>query len=386
VAHFCDSEPSRLDGVSASVGLTVALLRSAGHQVRHYYPGPRNSVAVPTRKIRLAEPWFRADPHDTADLVHVHTTGPVGMAGFRLAERRKVPLVITWHTDLVAYADHFPEIPIGAAYCAARLRLGWHLGEYLELTDRGGRRRSRLMELGRAFFRRTSLVIAPSSKTAAALTEFGEMPPIWMIPTPVALPAERADRAETRAGLGLPPDAPVVLAVGRVTPEKNPELLLSAFATLRRSRPDARLVLVGVQQRRAAVRARIHALGLTERVRLVPPVPRARVAAYYRMADVLAFASMTDTQGLVLAEAESAGLPVVVADAALAGRPGAPDRVTCAAMPEALAAALLRMLADDDLREQTRRAGLQAASEYPPERYLAVLTAAYEAASRRHRV
>jgi glycosyltransferase involved in cell wall biosynthesis len=107
------------------------------------------------------------------------------------------------------------------------------------------------------------------------------------------------------------------------------------------------------------------------------------------MADVLAFASTTDTQSLVLAEAEAAGLPVVVADAALARRPAAmglksearaelkSDRESCAAEPESLAAALFRMLTDVDLRERTRRAGLRATAEYPPSRHLALLNAAY---------
>ena len=226
---------------------------------------------------------------------------------------------------------------------------------------------------------RTSLVIAPSEKTAAGLAEFGDLPPVWTVPTPVVLPAGVATRGELRAALGLPADVPVVLSVGRVTREKNPLLLLRGFAALRAARPYARLVILGVRQDRRAVRARIRALGLAGSVRLVPPVPRDRVVDYYRMADVLAFASTTDTQSLVVAEAEAAGLPVVSADAALARRPGAaePSRVTCDATPDALAEALLRMLDDGELRERTRQAGLDAAGGYPPERYLSLLTAAY---------
>jgi glycosyltransferase involved in cell wall biosynthesis len=317
------------------------------------------------------------------------------MAGSRLARDRGVPLVITWHTDLVAYGDHFFEVPVGAAYCAHRLRLGWTVRETLELAERHGRRRSRLLVLGRGMMACAGLVIAPSPKTAAGLAEFGDLPPVRILPTPVLLPeAGCADRraalglppearvllpeagcADRRAALGLPPDAPVVLSVGRVTSEKNPGLLLRAFARLQADRPDAHLVIVGVRQnRRAAVRL-VRRLGLTDRVHLVPPVPRAEVAGYYRMADVLAFASTTDTQSLVVAEAESLGLPVVLADPALAAP--ASYRVTCAPTPPALAAALLRMLDDDRLRERTIRAGLAAATANAPERYLSALETAY---------
>jgi hypothetical protein len=65
-------------------------------------------VPVPFREVRLALP-FTARP---ADLVHTHSTGPVGMTGFRAAAAWDVPLVTTWHTDLLAYADLFAEIPV----------------------------------------------------------------------------------------------------------------------------------------------------------------------------------------------------------------------------------------------------------------------------------
>ncbi|HET6529080.1 MAG TPA: glycosyltransferase [Actinoplanes sp.] len=372
IAHFSDSEPGRIDGVSVSAGLSVALLREAGHRVCYYHPGPIRTVPVPLRHVRLAAPWLRIDP-GPVDVVHAHTTGPIGMAGFRLARLRGVPLVITWHTDLVAYADHFVEVPFGAAYCAHRLGLGWTVRETLELAERHGRRHSRLLDLGRAMMSHAGLVIAPSEKTAAGLAQFGDLPPVCVLPTPVRMP--EASGGDRRAALGLPPGTPVVLSVGRVTTEKNPGLLLRAFARLRADRPDAHLVVVGVRQnRRAAVRL-VRRLGLTGHVHLVPPVPRAEVAGYYRMADVLAFASTTDTQSLVVAEAESLGLPVVLADAALAAP--ASYRVTCAPTPAALAAALLRMLGDGDLRERTVRAGRAAAVANSPERYLTALAAAY---------
>jgi glycosyltransferase involved in cell wall biosynthesis len=399
VAHFCDCEPARPDGVATSVGVSVALLRAAGHEVEHYRPGPLlgpgrpgdvRSIAVPFRSVRLAAPWWLPAPPDgrgpagEPDVVHVHTTGPVGMAGFRLAGERRLPLVLTWHTDLLAYADHFLEIPVGASYCASRLRLGWTVRDHLDLADRRGPRHRRLLDLGRAFFDRTSLVVAPSAKTAADLRVFGDLPPVWVVPTPVDRPGPAAatdPRAARglRAALDLSPGAPVVLSVGRVTPEKNPELLLRAFAEVAEARPDARLVVLGVDRGRRRVAGWIRTSGLDDRVRLLPAVPRDQVAGYYRMADVLAFASTTDTQSLVVAEAEAAGLPAVLADPALGIRADdeASHRVTCAAEPDALAAALLRMLGDPDLRERTRAAGLAAQRAYSPDRYLSLLTAAY---------
>lgn len=375
IAHFCDSHAGRPDGVSRSSALTVALLRGAGHEVVHVRPGPLagarqpgqvRSVPVPLRHIRVGLPGRPAS--GPVDVVHVHTTGPIGMTGFRLAGRLGVPLVMTWHTDLLAYADLFPEIPVGAVWCARRLRLGWTAAEFLELARPGAVRHRRLVELGRAMVGRMAAVIAPSAKTAAGLAEFGALPEVCVLPTPVA--AAPAGPAGTR-------QARTVLSVGRVTAEKNPELLLRAFALVVAARPDARLVLVGVRQGRGRLRRCIAALGLGAHVEVVPPVPHEAVLAHYRAADVLAFASTTDTQSLVLAEAEAAGTPAVVADPRLAARPGGTERVTCAPVPAEFAAALVRMLDDPLLRARTAEAGLAATAAYPPSAYVARLTALY---------
>jgi len=381
VAHFCDSEPGRIDGVSRSAGLAVSLLRDAGHEVHHYFPGAVPSIPVPFRRIRVAAPWIRPRPPSRPDIVHVHTTGPIGLAGFDLAARDGIPLVVTWHTDLVAYADHFAEIPIGAAYCAWRLGLGWSPGQYWELA--GARRRERLVQLGRAMMARVAVVIAPSGKTAAALAEFGVVSGVRVLPTPVSLPvhggcygalphrARAGHSAGVRAALRVPPSAPVVLAVGRTTPEKNPGLLLDAVALLGR---EAYLVVVGAGQNRRWLRRRVAALGLTDRVRLVKPVPHASLPAYYAMADVVAFASTTDTQSLVVAEAEAMGVPVVSVDAALSPA----YRMTCPPTASGLASGLTRMLSDAGARERCVRAGLRATAEYPPARFLDGLVEAYE--------
>ncbi len=379
IAHFCDSHAGRPDGVIRSAALTVALLRGAGHHVDFVRPGPLTvrrppagqvrSVPVPGRDVRINLPGPRPPVRGPADVVHVHTTGPVGMTGFRLSARWRVPLVMTWHTDLLAYADLYPEIPAGAAWCALRLRLGWSPREFLELTRPGPVRRRRLVALGRAMVARLAVVVAPSAKTAAGLAAFGPLPEVCVLPTPVAPAPARPPR----------PSGAVVLSVGRATAEKNPELLLAAFARVRAARPDARLVLLGVRQGAGRLRRRIGALGLAGHVDVLPPVPHEDVGGWYRAADVLAFASVTDTQSLVLAEAEAAGLPVVVADPRLAERPGGagPPRCSTAPEPDAFAAALLRMLAGGALRAATARAGLAATAAYPPQLYLARLTALY---------
>ncbi|GIM91841.1 glycosyltransferase [Paractinoplanes toevensis] len=375
IAHFCDSQPGRPDGVARSVEMTVRLLRAAGHEVDLYRPGPLlgpdvRSVPVPFRQVRVGLPFTPR----LADVVHVHSTGPIGMTGFRAAADWAVPLVATWHTDVVAYADMWVEVPIGAAWCALQLKLGWSPREFLELTRPGAVRRGRLIELGKGMFARMAVAIAPSEKTAAGFAEFEPAAEICVLPTPVPAAAP----APSRTG------GNVVLSVGRATAEKNPELLLRAFAQVRTARPDARLVLLGVVQQRRHLIRRIAELGLAGYVRIHPPVPHDQVPGFYRAADVLAFASTTDTQSLVLAEAEAAGLPVVVADPGLAARPGAAGagRFTCEPTPDAFAAALLRMLDDDALRARVTEEGRAAVAAYTPEVFRRRLEEVYDRAGK----
>ncbi|MEU4242505.1 glycosyltransferase [Actinoplanes sp. NPDC026619] len=375
VAHFCDSQTGRPDGVARSVELSVRLLREAGHEADLYRPGPLlgrgvRSVPVPFRQVRVGLP-FTARP---ADVVHVHSTGPIGMTGFRAAADWGVPLVLTWHTDLLAYADLFVEVPVGAAWCALSLGLGWSPREFLELSRPGAVRLRRLIELGKGMFARAAVAIAPSAKTAAGFAVFEPAAETCVLPTPVTGTAGEPARNGRN----------VVLSVGRATPEKNPELLLQAFTRVRAARPDARLVLLGARQQRRWLDRRIAALGLTGHVQVRPPVPHDQVGDFYRTADVLAFASTTDTQSLVLAEAEATGLPVVVADAGLAARPGAAGagRFVCEPAPDAFADALLRMLADDDLRARVTREGRAAIEAYTPEVFLRRLVEIYDRAGK----
>ena len=392
IAHFCDSHPDRSDGVATAVATTVSLLRGAGHEVQLYQPVPLlggrrepygvRSVPVPLRDIRVSVSPLRA-PRPAPDIVHVHTTGPIGIGGMRYARARAIPVVMTWHTDLLAYSAFFPEIQVGAALAALRLRLGWTVRDYLRLARPGTGRRDQLLRLGDAFMDRVSLILAPSGKTAAGFAEFHRVPPVWTVPTSLALADDPSGRAEVRRSLGIPPAAPVILAVGRATPEKNPSLLLASFTEVSRRISGAQLVMLGVRQRRRALLRLARKAGVAHALRIVPPVPHERMAGYYRMSDVLAFPSTTDTQGLVLVEAEQLGLPVVLADPALATRPGDSSdqgqagRLSTPARPDRFAAALCRVLSDPELRERLAGAGRIAAMAYPAGRYLDRLLAAY---------
>ena len=114
----------------------------------------------------------------------------------------------------------------------------------------------------------------------------------------------------------------IVASHGRLAAEKNVAVLVEAFAVAASRDPRLRLVLIGDGPAAEATATRAAAPDLAGRVALPGRMPRLEALSSVAGADLFAFASQTETQGLVLAEALAVGLPVV----ALAG-PGVEDSV-----------------------------------------------------------
>lgn len=118
-------------------------------------------------------------------------------------------------------------------------------------------------------------------------------------------------RQRLRREYGLE-DAFVVGQVGRFERQKNQEFTLAAFAELVGRRPDARLVFVGGGSLMDAARGEAERLGVADRVMFLGT--RSDVAALYQMMDVLVLPSRFEGFGMVMVEAQIAGLPCVASD------------------------------------------------------------------------
>jgi len=89
------------------------------------------------------------------------------------------------------------------------------------------------------------------------------------------------------------------------------ERVIEAFGLIAGALPEARLLLVGQGSHAEALGRRAAASPARARIRLVGGVAREALPPYYRAADLFLFASETETQGLVLAEAHACGLAAV---------------------------------------------------------------------------
>ena len=182
------------------------------------------------------------------------------------------------------------------------------------------------------------------------------------------------------AGFWTPPERPrngrTLVAAGRLEPVKGFDLLISAFARIAGSRPDARLVLAGEGSERQRLTRQAEAAGIADRVEFAGFLEPAALRARYREADLFVLPSRSEGFPVALLEAMACGLPAVAADVGGVAEILTPEsgRTVPAGDVAALAQALDRALdAGDAQRAAARRVAERFSSAAMLDRYFALL-------------
>jgi glycosyltransferase involved in cell wall biosynthesis len=264
------------------------------------------------------------------------------MQGRLAARRRDVPLVSTYHTLYNEYAHYFPLLP----KAVTRRWLTAHV---------------------RAYYNRCDAVIVPSRAAGRVLEGLGVAPDLLhVVPTGVPEAPAVMPRAiaQARATFDLPPDAPVLLFVGRLAREKSLPVLVDAFARLvhrhdERTQKEQRgggapvLLLAGSGPYASACRRLVEQAGIAANVRFAGFLSRTQLAPVYAAATLFVFPSATETQGVVLSEAQSHGLPCVVVNGGGAPefvRNGVDALIVPPGDPNAFTQAIQALLDDEERR------------------------------------
>lgn len=309
IGIFSESYEPVLNGVSVSIATLIGELKNLGHQVWVFAPRFKGHTDRENQVVRfpsfctpMARDYPLAVPYLPGltkrirelelDIIHTHTPFMLGWLGLRLGKRLDIPIVSTNHTLYTEYAHYVPLAPRSAT----RLFITRMLRRYYQQCD---------------------AVIVPSKPVCKLLRSYGIDVPIQVIPTATSLDVTKDPvvRSQVRQEYGIPDNARVLLYVGRLAREKNLELLLNAFETLASKHPDIYLLIVGGGPYEPRCRSLANELRNADRIRFTGYVGREKVGRYYSAGDVFAFPSLTETQGLVVAEALCAGLPCVAVDA-----------------------------------------------------------------------
>jgi len=360
VAFFTDSYPPIQDGVSAVTGGLARTLARLGHHVRVYAPNPRpgptteeREGAITVRRLRTVPMplygqyrwpvWafglFRgARAVRDADVIHIHSPGPIGNMGFLLAREFGKPLVGTFHTNIREMEGSVPSKFLVPTFF--RVAWWWNLGTYW----------------------RCDLTTAPSTAARDVLLAGARKPfraPVEVIPNGIDVDRFRPDSAvpDWRERCGLPP-VPLVTYLGRLTCDKGVHRFLDA---VEKAIPhtDLAAVIAGQGPEEGRVRERLAKNPeLAAHVRYIGPVAEAEKAALLAQSDVFVLPSTSDTSSVALLEAMACGTPPI---APACGGPAeiVQDGVTGwrvpVTEPEALAVALGRVLDAPTVRRQVGR-------------------------------
>ncbi len=371
----------RINGVSTAIQTYRESLRAHGVEVLLVAPdyghgGGEDWVSrVPARPVpgdredRLARWSGMQEAVERAivggcDLIHVQTPFVAHYVGARAARRYDVPVLATYHTLFEEYLKHYaPLVPAP-----------W------------------LRALARAFSRRQcnalDAVIVPSKAIFERLGSYGVTAPMHILPTAVSIAPPSADgRVAFRARHGIEPARPVALFVGRVAHEKNIDFLIDVIDLARQSIPEILLIVAGEGPAQHPLRKTVRARALDKNVLFLGFMDRtSELPDCYAAADTFAFASCTETQGLVLLEAMASGLPVV----ALAEM-GTVDLLGArrgAVVPEndvgCFARALCQVLSDEPLRRQLGEDGRAYAEKWSEPTLAGAMAALYRTINAAH--
>ncbi len=249
------------------------------------YPQLKMGLPAPRRLHRL---WQAHRP----DIVHIVTEGPLGWSALQAATKLGLPVVSDFRTNFHAYSQHYG--------------VGWLKTPVLAYL--------------RSFHNRTRATLVPTEamRTALANDGFRNVRVISRgVDTQVFTAARRS--AGLRTLWGARNSDPVVLHMGRLAPEKDPEMIALTFEAIRQRVPSAKFVVVGDGPSRASMERGIPYAVFAGMQR------GAELARHIASGDIFIFPSRTETYGNVTVEAMACGLAVVAFDYGAASqhiRPG----------------------------------------------------------------
>ncbi len=316
IALITDTYRPRVNGVVTSIDAFAREFRARGHEVHIIAPDFPGAVAEPflTRipshylffdpEDRLPNPWLPAARgivqrkvlSQRFDILHTQTPFSLGLAALSWARSMNAPVLHTYHTMFESYAHYIKFLPRTWTVALARAISRWYCNKM-------------------------DLVISPSAHMRAVLTSYGVRKPVAVNPTGIQTGLlQNADGPAFRRRHGIGEKTPLLLFMGRIGSEKNIDFLFQVHRAILARMPNVEMMVAGEGPAKECLVETVRQMGLQDRVRFFGYFDPRDWAGCYAAADVFTFASVTETQGLVVTEAMAAGTPVVAV-----GRMGVAD-------------------------------------------------------------
>jgi glycosyltransferase involved in cell wall biosynthesis len=303
IAFFTDAYPPQINGVATTVEELRGSLVNRDHKVyivAPAYPKFKDQCkdVLRLRSVRLwKNPELRVSymfPDRIlqkvlqldVDIVHGFSGGATPSLGLTLAKLKRKPYIFTYSTRWNKYTHYILK------------------GRVIK-----PKAMEKMVEL---YCNVCTHIIAPAQYVKDELISFGVKRPITVIPNGVNITKFKpAKNNDLREKLGLLENDKIVLCVARLAKEKSLDFLIKTFARYAKDNPNAYFVIAGDGPERANLQKLITDLNIDNKIFLLGMVPYQEIPQVYNGADVFIFASQTETEGMIVPEALSSGLPVL---------------------------------------------------------------------------
>ena len=300
--------PPEINGVALSLLQLCKGLQKQGHKILLIRPQQKQRCTqfVPNKEclvlaqsipryptLKFGWPQFLKVSHAIEDfepdVVHIVTEGPLGLATLQVAKNKKIPISSGFHS---AFQDFSRFFDLAFLVKPIQRYLCW-------------------------FHNNTQLTCVPSQDTAHSLQALGVNCPIAVVGRGVDVECFHPQyaSAQLRRRWGADDQTTVLLYVGRLSPEKEVDVIIQAYIALQKSNQQKTLLVIVGDGPEAT---KLKHLSAQNKVIFTGSLSGTRLSEAYASADVFVFASQVETFGNVVLEAMASGLAVVAYDRACA--------------------------------------------------------------------
>lgn len=277
------------------------------------------------------------------DIIHCHHPFVLGAEGARWADRLKVPLFFTFHTQYEQYAHYvpFPE----------------------ELV------KSVSKSVVSSYSKRCSVIITPGTAIVEQLKGYGITENVVHMPNSINLSSfSSPDKNIIREKFNIGADEKLLVYVGRMAQEKNIPMMIDSFSLINAKVPS-RLMIIGEGPELENFKAYTKEKNLSDRIIFTGRVEYNQIPDYYGSADTFIITSTTEVKPLALLEAMASGLPIVAVNAC-----GASDTIIdgfngilTKESKEEFADAVIKVITNEELLKMMSKNSIKVSEEYSAE-------------------
>ncbi|MDP2736282.1 MAG: glycosyltransferase [bacterium] len=318
IAIFSDNFYPELSGIADSIILLSRELAKLGHEINFYVPrySAKNYQALNLvnqelglgEKIKIKRffslpapfisnysrivipinfPWLFKD--FKPDIIHTQLFFGVGLEALFAAKLNKLPIIGTNHTAISEFIKLIPFQP-----------------NFLKKAS---------LNYAVWYYNNCNFVTAPSQSVFKEMSVYGFNKPHEAISNPIDTDTfcPSGEKAEFKKKFNL--SGNTIIYAGRLSPEKNIDVLIKAVAIAKKRISDINLAIAGSGQAEKELKDLAKKLSLENEVKFLGTLSKVDLAKLYQASEVFSIASTSETQSLTLMQAMSCGLPAVVVGA-----------------------------------------------------------------------